>query len=137
VAQAGALLLSFGVSEIALSKILSGMLGLVSFQALAIVVYALSRNSLLAVGSVFVIFVTRAVDYGAVHYPVQPPEEARYGSVVPKNANRVVWEARSREQWQHIGREYGVSQVITPSNWRLDLPVIAQSPEFELYTIPH
>jgi hypothetical protein len=67
----------------------------------------------------------------------RPPEEARYRGAVPKNANRAEWEARSRERWQQIGREYGVSQVITPSDWKLDLPIVAQSSEFELYAITH
>src|SRR5262245_45010060 len=39
VPQIGSLLLWIGISELALSKILSGMLGLLSFQALAIIVY--------------------------------------------------------------------------------------------------
>jgi hypothetical protein len=67
--QLGALLMSIGVPEIALSKLISGVMGLVSFQALAAVVYALSRDALLAVGAVFVIFTSGVFDYGPV-YPV-------------------------------------------------------------------
>jgi hypothetical protein len=67
--QLGALLMSIGVSEIALSKLISGVMGLVSFQALAAIVYALSRDALLAIGAVFVIFVSGVFDYGPI-YPV-------------------------------------------------------------------
>jgi hypothetical protein len=66
----------------------------------------------------------------------QPPEEARYIGSVPRNANRAVWEARSREEWQRIGHEYGVSQVLTPGGWKLDLPIIAQS-GYKLYMVPY
>jgi hypothetical protein len=67
--QICALLLVSGVSEIALSKLLSGLLGMVSFQALAMIVYALGRDSLLAIGSAFLISFTRTAEYG-VTYPI-------------------------------------------------------------------
>lgn len=67
--QIGALLLQAGVSEIALSKIVSGLLGMVSFQAIALIVYALSRDALLAIGSAFLIAFTRSAEYG-VNYPI-------------------------------------------------------------------
>ena len=44
--QICALLLRAGLSEIALSKLVSGLLGMVSFQAIAMIVYALSRDEL-------------------------------------------------------------------------------------------
>jgi hypothetical protein len=67
--QASALLLFSGVSEIALSRILSGLIGMISFQALAMIVYALSRDTLLAIGSAFLISFTRSAEYG-VSYPI-------------------------------------------------------------------
>jgi hypothetical protein len=67
--QVCALLLQAGISEIALSKIVSGVLGMVSFQAIALIVYALSRDALLAIGSVFLIAITRTAEYG-VNYPI-------------------------------------------------------------------
>jgi hypothetical protein len=67
--QVGAMLLSAGIPEIALSKLVSGLMGLVSFQAIAAIVYALSRDAVLAVGGVFVVFVSGIFDYGPV-YPV-------------------------------------------------------------------
>jgi hypothetical protein len=67
--QIGALLLRAGLSEIALSKIVSGLLGMVSLQALSMIVYALSRDGLLAVGAAFLIAFTRTAEYG-VNYPI-------------------------------------------------------------------
>ena len=67
--QICALLLWSGVSEIALSKILSGVLGMVSFQGIALIVYALSRDTLLAVASAFFIAFTRTAEFG-VNYPI-------------------------------------------------------------------
>jgi hypothetical protein len=67
--QIGAVLLRLGVSETLLSQILSGLLGALSFQALAAVTYALGRSTLLAIGTALVIFVSHATDYGVV-YPI-------------------------------------------------------------------
>jgi hypothetical protein len=67
--QVCALLLFSGVSEIALSRILSGLIGMVSLQALAMIVYGLSRDTLLAIGSAFLIAFTRSAEYG-VSYPI-------------------------------------------------------------------
>jgi hypothetical protein len=67
--QICAICLRAGVSEIALSRVLSGILGMVSFQALSLVVYALSNNVWLSVGAAFVIVFSRIAGYGVV-YPV-------------------------------------------------------------------
>ncbi len=69
VIQACALLLRAGVSEITLSLVLSGVLGMVSFQALSMVVFALSRSVPLSIGTAFVVFVSRITDHGVV-YPI-------------------------------------------------------------------
>ena len=67
--QIGALLLLSGVSEIAASKLFSGVLVMVSFQALAMVVYALSEDALLAIGAALIIFFSRIAEHGVV-YPI-------------------------------------------------------------------
>lgn len=67
--EIAALLLRAGVSEIQLSKLLSGVLGMMSFQAISMVVYAFSFDALLALGTPFFIFVTRAANHGAI-YPI-------------------------------------------------------------------
>lgn len=64
-----AVFLLAGVSEITLSMMISGLLGMVSFQALSIVVYALSRDALLAVASAFLVFFTGVAESGVI-YPI-------------------------------------------------------------------
>jgi len=65
-----------------------------------------------------------------------PPPDARGGGVVPPAHNRAVWEQYSRDRWREIRRAFKVTQVLTPGNWLLDLPVVAQSRQFLLYEVP-
>jgi hypothetical protein len=58
--------------------------------------------------------------------PTQPPVET----------NRRAWERYSRERWQEIGRQYGVTQVLTYRNWSLRLPMVAETADLRLYQIP-
>ena len=67
--QICALLLLSGVSEVTLSRLVSGLVGMVSFQALSLFVYALSADVPLAIGSMIVIFLSNVTDHGA-GYPV-------------------------------------------------------------------
>jgi hypothetical protein len=79
--QICAVLLLSGVSEIRLSLILSGVLGMVTFQALSIFVYALSRDALLAIGAAVLIYFTRSAEYGAVYGLFLMGTENTYGVV--------------------------------------------------------
>src|ERR1019366_3702618 len=56
------------MSEITLSKIISGVLGMVSFQGLGMIVYALSQDAMLAICAPMLILLSRATEYG-VRYP--------------------------------------------------------------------
>ena len=67
--QVLAVLLAAGVSERTLSVAVSGVLGVVSFQALSLIVYALSGDVLLAAGASVFIFFTRVAEASAV-YPI-------------------------------------------------------------------
>ena len=67
--QICALLLQAGISEITLSRLVSGLLGMVSFQALSVLVWAFSRDGLLAIGVPALILYSRAAEHGAV-YPI-------------------------------------------------------------------
>jgi hypothetical protein len=67
--QVLALALRAGVDEITLSLLVSGAQGMLTFQALALFVYALSRDVLLAAGAAALIFFTRSAEYGTV-YPL-------------------------------------------------------------------
>jgi hypothetical protein len=69
VIQACAVLLKAGLSEITLSLALSGLLGMISFQALAMVTFAVSRDALVSIAAAVVVFASGATDYGSV-YPI-------------------------------------------------------------------
>jgi hypothetical protein len=51
------------------SVLVSGLLGLLSFQALSLVVYVIGRDALVSIGAAFVVFLGRAADFGVV-YPI-------------------------------------------------------------------
>jgi hypothetical protein len=67
--QVCALLLKAGLSEITVSIAISGLMGMLSLQALAMVVYALSRRVVLSIGAACLIVITGAANHG-VMYPV-------------------------------------------------------------------
>lgn len=54
--QIPAIFLYFGVSEIRLSLVISGIIGMLFFQAIAFIVWTLSRNFLLAVSSPIILY---------------------------------------------------------------------------------
>ena len=61
--------LRMGVSESQLSLVVSGLLGMVSLQALSMFVYALSRDAVLALVAAMVVLIGRLAEFGVV-YPV-------------------------------------------------------------------
>ena len=67
--EALAAALYVGVSEVALSQLISGLMGMLSFQALAVLVFAFSRRALYAAAAAFVIFLSQAAEFGGV-YPI-------------------------------------------------------------------
>jgi hypothetical protein len=67
--QVCAVLLRAGLSEITVSRLLSGLLGMVSFQALSMLTWAISRDGVLAIGAPALILYSRAAEHGAV-YPI-------------------------------------------------------------------
>lgn len=76
-----ALALGAGVSEMKLSLVVSGAQGMLTFQALALFVYALSRSVLLSVGAAALIFFTRSAEYGTVYPLFLLGTEHTYGVV--------------------------------------------------------
>jgi hypothetical protein len=67
--QVLALLLTLGLSERQLSILLGGMLGMISLEALATIVYALSGEAVLALLSAAAIAIGRSAEFGAA-YPI-------------------------------------------------------------------
>ncbi len=49
---------------------------------------------------------------------------------------KVLWESRTPAQWRQIRSEFGVTQVITTSGWKLQLPEVIRHGEYVLYQIP-
>jgi hypothetical protein len=76
-----AVALRAGVSEMTLSLIVSGVQGMLTFQALALFVYALSRDVLLAVGAAALIFFTRTAEYGTIYPLFLLGSEHTYGVI--------------------------------------------------------
>jgi hypothetical protein len=64
-----------------------------------------------------------------------PPAEARGIGRVPEHTNRIVWAGYSRDHWREIGHRYGVTQVVTPEGWAIDLDVVVRSAGLVLYEI--
>ena len=68
--QLGALYLSSGLSEKSLSFLLSGLAGMISFSALAVFVFALTRKVAFSFISPFVVFYLHDVFYWGINYPI-------------------------------------------------------------------
>lgn len=65
-----------------------------------------------------------------------PAPEDRNLSVLPAAPVRETWERRSAEEWTAIAAEFGVTDVLVPAAWRLQLPELARSRAFALYGVP-
>jgi hypothetical protein len=76
-----ALALLAGVQELTLSLVVSGVMGMLTFQALAMFVYALSRDVLVSVGAAALIFFSRSAEYGVVYPLFLVGTEHTYGVV--------------------------------------------------------
>lgn len=69
---------------------------------------------------------------------LHPGEDIKYfrpGALL-KETGKKLWEDRSLEEWQSIGKEFSITAVLTYSNWSLNLPVITRSNSLILYAIP-
>jgi hypothetical protein len=67
---------------------------------------------------------------------MNPPEEAKHAGVVPDDFTKEIWSRYSRDRWQQIRRTYNVTQVVTRTDWTLDLPVVIENADLRLYRIP-
>ena len=67
-----------------------------------------------------------------------PPREMRSSSLIPHDANRLTWSASrfSAQRWREVRRTYNVSQIVTRSDYELDLPMVAEGDGLRLYRIP-
>jgi hypothetical protein len=77
--QLCALALWAGVTERTVSTAVSGVVTMVTFQALALFVYALSRDAVVAVGSAVVIVASKAAEFGVIYPIFLTPTSHTYG----------------------------------------------------------
>ena len=69
---------------------------------------------------------------------VPPPREdgsTMHAAAIPRIYKKL-WEERSPDTWLKIRKEFGVTEILTTPDWRLQLPVAAKSDAYVLYTIP-
>jgi hypothetical protein len=90
----------------------------------------------------FLIYVPEAADaaekvlrhvYGQSLLAHDPLREA---DLEPNNLVAAVWQRRLLHDWQAIRAEFGVTDILTPPDWQLQLPRMTASPDFALWTIP-
>lgn len=65
-----------------------------------------------------------------------PLEILNHGRELPPEKIKPLWETRTLKEWQIIKEEFNAMDVITQSDWQLNLPKIAENKEYILYTIP-
>jgi hypothetical protein len=63
--------------------------------------------------------------------------EGMWTATIPPVANQRTWEKYSRQRWLEIRHTYNVTQVLTPPDWRLDLPTAVRTQDMRLYQIPN
>jgi hypothetical protein len=52
------------------------------------------------------------------------------------SSTRMTWEKRMLVEWEDIRREFSVSDVLAPSEWKLSLPKVTTTDKWTLYHIP-
>ena len=129
--QVLALALRAGVSEVTLSLVVSGVQGMLTFQALALFVYALSRDVLLALGAAALIFFTRSAEYGTVYPLFLLGTEHTYGVVGLSTGVLAV--AMLGSGWYRAGALLlGIAPCIHPAlgSWTVLIAVLAVLSDF-------
>ena len=112
--QICAIFLLLGVSERMLSLLLSGFLGMLSFQALALCVFALSQNKILAIVSPVFIYFIRAVDFGVI-YPVWLMGQPHTYGILGRSWSLLIIGLLGCGQYKLGGLLLGLAPAIHPS----------------------
>ncbi|MSO45423.1 MAG: hypothetical protein EXQ59_01465 [Acidobacteria bacterium] len=66
--------------------------------------------------------------------PPFPPRDAR-GFLTP-DTGKDLWQARTVDEWRALGDRFDVTDVLTFSDWPLQLPEVARSGDLALFAIP-
>lgn len=64
-----------------------------------------------------------------------PPKKREQSTISPE-VHKPLWESRDRQLWTAIAKEFAVSDILTYSDWRLDLPETVRNEKYVLYHIP-
>jgi len=72
--------------------------------------------------------------YGIDYF--NPPPDARQGGRIPNQSGRAAWEKFTLQMWRAVRATYGVTEVVVPGDWKLDLPETASGSNVRLYAIP-
>jgi hypothetical protein len=66
---------------------------------------------------------------------LHPPQEVWRVGGLARDSGRAVWEKRTAEEWSALAHEFGFSEIVTWSDWRLGLPLSARDDELALYRV--
>ena len=74
--------------------------------------------------------------YGVDLLTTVAPAGHRNAGEINNEFYRGLWEHWSVSDWQDIMMEFGVTDILTPPDWRLKLPIAVENNLATLYTIP-
>jgi hypothetical protein len=64
------------------------------------------------------------------------PADLKHKGSLGTDTGKSLWESRTVEDWQVISSEFGVTGILTPSGWKLDLPIRDRNGDYTYYAIP-
>ena len=65
-----------------------------------------------------------------------PPREISEQLGHPARRQQLTWSRFTGQRWRELRRTYNVSQIVTRSDYELDLPMVAEADGLRLYRIP-
>ncbi|MBI5144898.1 MAG: hypothetical protein HZA27_01780 [Candidatus Omnitrophica bacterium] len=65
-----------------------------------------------------------------------PPQEVKFAGGLMEQTGKNFWETRTMESWSQIRNKFGVTDVLTYADWKLQLPEVIHSSSYVLYNIP-
>src|SRR5258707_12890879 len=67
----------------------------------------------------------------------KPPLDVQHTGVWPVDKGiQNLWAARTANQWMVLGKKFNFTQVLVPSDWTLQLRVVASNSDGTLYALP-